>query len=111
VLDYEPVKKQKLYFLSQKHELLFQIWLYGVRSHPFCFEGKDHSGGRGQHSRIIERKYYSFYRKTGKSTKILLKLSLITDCCSLYYFVRSLKNMVIFYSVPVDERFFFIFII
>jgi hypothetical protein len=48
-----------------------------------CFEGQDHSGGRGQHSRIIERKYYSFYRKTGKSTKILLKLSLITDYCSL----------------------------
>jgi hemerythrin-like domain-containing protein len=32
VLDYEPVKKQKLYFLSQEHELLFQIWLYGVTS-------------------------------------------------------------------------------
>jgi hypothetical protein len=38
VLDYEPVEKQKLYFLSQKHELLFQIWLYGVTSVSLCFE-------------------------------------------------------------------------
>lgn len=38
VLDYEAVTNQKLYFLSQKHELLFQIWLYGVASVSLCFE-------------------------------------------------------------------------
>lgn len=38
VLDYEPVEKQKLYFLSQKHELLFQIWFYNVTSVSVCCE-------------------------------------------------------------------------
>jgi len=38
VLDYEAVTNQKLYFLSQKHELLFQIWLYGMTSVSLCFE-------------------------------------------------------------------------
>jgi hypothetical protein len=41
VLDYEPVEKQKLYFLSQKHELLFQIWLYGKTSHPIKTKAKE----------------------------------------------------------------------
>jgi hypothetical protein len=36
VLDYEPVKKQKLYFLSQKHELLFQIWLSANFQSTIC---------------------------------------------------------------------------
>jgi hypothetical protein len=55
-----------------------------------CFEGQDHSGGRGQHSRIIERKYYSFYRKTGNTTSADIGIDVIGSCKSNYHTIKPI---------------------
>lgn len=39
LVNYDRYAKQKLYFLSNKDELLFQIWYYGVQQISPCFQG------------------------------------------------------------------------